>query len=130
MVFKIQNTATPITIPQQSIAKSDNWQALSGTKYWWISSLTAYKTEIRMLKNGLSLSFKAKMKLHTRKPKPANSQKCASVLMMASLAACPKTAPINSVKNPLVEEDSSPFWADKTKIIIIIAIKEIADKAI
>lgn len=66
-----------------------------------------------MLKSGFSLSFKAKMKLHIRNPKAANSQKWARVLINASFGGCPIMASINFVKKPLVEEDSSPFWADK-----------------
>ncbi len=80
-----------------------------------------------MLKKGLSLYFKAKRKLHIRNPSPANSQKCASVLITASFAGCPIMVSISFVKNPLVEEDSSPFWADKIKIVIKTADKTSAD---
>ena len=80
-----------------------------------------------MLKSGFSLSFKAKMKLHIRNPNAANSQKWARVLIIASFGGCPKIASIKSVKKPLVEEDSSPFWADKTKIVIKTANRATAD---
>ncbi len=80
-----------------------------------------------MLKKGFGVFLIAKNKLETKKPKPANSQKCAKVLTILSSTGRPARAVTSLVKNPLVAEDSSPFCADKQKIVINTATTAIAD---
>ena len=79
---------------------------------------------------GPSPSFNENQKLFTRNPRTANSEKWASVRMISSLTAFPKIRARNSVKNPLVSEDSAAFCADRQKIKTVTEIKSTAETEI
>ena len=83
-----------------------------------------------MLKNGFKLSLIAKKRFATNSPNPANSQKWAKLLTTLSSTGRPARAVTSFVKNPLVEEDSSPFCAERQNIVIKTAITAIAEIAI
>ena len=80
-----------------------------------------------MLKKGFELSFMAKYRLETKKPKRAYSQKCAKVLITVWFGALTKTEKIRSIKEPLVLAEFVDVWADKQNITMATATARIAD---